>query len=952
MPPSLSVRIGAKINDFLREMGKVEGRLKSAGASMRTVGKGMTAGITLPLVAGAAAVTKFSFNLNKGMANVATLIPGSTARVVELKGAVQDMAVEMGKGTGDMATGLFDVISALGDTSETTKILEINARAAVAGLSETSEAIQLTTAVTKGYGDTSAEAFQKVADLAFKTNELGQTTFPELAASIGRVVPLSAELGISQEELFGVMATGTGVTGRAAEVSTQFRGVLQSLMVPTSDMRKLFGELGVTSGKSMLAQFGLKDSLDKIVAAARASGQPLQKYINQVEGQTLALALSGAQADQFGQKIDAMGMAMGAADTAFKEQTEGVNAAGHEWDKFKVKITVAAEKMGDRLAPVLMEVLQNLQPLIGHVESAVQWFSNLSPKVQRLSIMGVGLVAALGPVVVVVGTLVGGLAALVGVIAAGGAGATVILAFTALAGVVAALGVGFRSVMQIVDIAKTGFDFLANKLWGRAIPAIEVAGEATENLKIQQEALTARGIEPATDALQALAEMDARETASQRDLADAVVATAGDFSTLTEEATTLRDQLSDAGLAGEVATLESAWRALTPAQQENELVLKRVAEAAETLTLRGGELSEELVDIRANAFLASQAGLIPLSDGLQLVLTDTRNAKERMKELNLVLLTTGQGLIPLNKEVGDFSVVLADDVVPSIEDLNEALGDSPSLLSQFGSVLKSTLGDLNNVFTSAFEGGGGIAGAIKSLTTTVVEGITAMIPVVGPVVSQFAGAIVAGFSKLGTAIMSIGRSVEDNIKITVERWGVVISDGLAEIIADTNRGGSFLDRLIGKSDGTGLSDIAAIMLNLGRIFDEAGGVMAFGLDKAIAKARDLFVMLQTGQLTVQEVGGVFDEVFGKLLPESIDTATGLARQDFLELIALAKEFGVVSAEMSTFLVEQAESGAAALTTLIESGALNTEQGIQVAANAAIAFFNEATAVLNRTGSRW
>ena len=58
MPSSLNVRIGAKINDFLRGMGKVEGHLKSSASTIRTLGKGMTAAITLPMAGAALAVTR------------------------------------------------------------------------------------------------------------------------------------------------------------------------------------------------------------------------------------------------------------------------------------------------------------------------------------------------------------------------------------------------------------------------------------------------------------------------------------------------------------------------------------------------------------------------------------------------------------------------------------------------------------------------------------------------------------------------------------------------------------------------------------------------------------------------------------------------------------------------------------------------------------------------------
>ena len=97
----------------------------------------------------------------------------------DLKDAVQEMAIAHGKDTQDLARGLYQTISALGDdAADTVKVLEINSRAATAGLATTEDAIALTSAVTKAYGDTSAAAVQRVSDLAFQTVKLGQTTFP------------------------------------------------------------------------------------------------------------------------------------------------------------------------------------------------------------------------------------------------------------------------------------------------------------------------------------------------------------------------------------------------------------------------------------------------------------------------------------------------------------------------------------------------------------------------------------------------------------------------------------------------------------------------------------------------------------------------------------------------------------------------------------------------------
>ncbi|ADU30976.1 phage tail tape measure protein [Evansella cellulosilytica] len=406
-------------------------RFKEIGGKMSDIGKDLSLRVTAPIVGLGGAAVKMATDFNAGMANVATLIPGNITRVNDLKTSVQEMAIEVGKSTGDLTDGLYQTISAFGDTADTVEILEINAKAAAAGLATTSNAIDLTSAVTKGYGDTSAEAVQHASDLAFTTVRLGQTSFPELASSMGRVIPLASELGVSQEELFGVMATGTGVTGSASEVVTQFRGILQSLMAPTGEMTKLFEELGYANGEAMYESLGLQGSLEAIVSAAESSGIPLQKYIGSIEGQTLALALSGAQADTFNEKLAEMQEVSGATDKAFQEQTEGINKAGFTWEQFKQRMAVMAQNLGDTLIPSLLTLADSIEPVVIWLSDLITKFAEADPETQKFIIGLAGAAAAAGPVLVTLGgltTTVGGVMAgvsgLTGAIAgAGGLGA-------------------------------------------------------------------------------------------------------------------------------------------------------------------------------------------------------------------------------------------------------------------------------------------------------------------------------------------------------------------------------------------------------------------------------------------------------------------------------------------------------------------------------------------------
>lgn len=421
----------ANVKDAGDKVRGVTDKIGKFGEGAEAAGKTLSTKLTLPILAAGAGALKMSTDFNGAMANIATLIPGNTARVNELKASIQDMAIETGKSTQDLANGMYQVVSAFGDTADSAKILEINAKSAKAGLAETTDAINLTSGVTKAYGDTTAGAVQKASDLALMTVRLGQTTFPELAASMGRVTPLAAALNVKQEELFGTMATFTGVTGGAAEVSTQLRGVLQALMAPTADMQDLMKKLGYENGQAMIKQLGLQGSIEAMTKAAKDTGKPLQSFIGSIEGQTLALAATGGQADTFSDKIKQMGNVAGVTDEAFNEVTNGVNKSGFAMEQAKAKAEVAAQKMGDALAPALIKVS-------GWVSKVADWFMKLSPQGQKVVLIVGGIVAAIGPFLIILGKLAQGIK-VVGIALQFLAANPVILAIAAAIAIIAGL---------------------------------------------------------------------------------------------------------------------------------------------------------------------------------------------------------------------------------------------------------------------------------------------------------------------------------------------------------------------------------------------------------------------------------------------------------------------------------------------------------------------------------
>lgn len=301
---------------------------------------------------------KKSVEFNKEMSGVATLLDGEVQpRMQQLSNDVIKLSNKTGIGTGNLTDGLYQVVSAFGDSADSAKQLEIAAKAAKAGNATTIDSINLLSAVTKGYGDTSAGAQQKAADLAFMTAKLGQTTYPELAASMGKVVPLASTLTVKQEELFGAMATLTGVTGNTAEVSTQLRGTMQGFLQPTTQMSKAMSKLGFANGKVMLESLGLQGSLDALKKSVNNDDIAFSGLFGSIEAKNAVLALTGEQAENLTNKTMQMYDAAGSAQAAFdimnntpeakleRAKNSIANLGVLLGDTFLPSVTIAADKL-------------------------------------------------------------------------------------------------------------------------------------------------------------------------------------------------------------------------------------------------------------------------------------------------------------------------------------------------------------------------------------------------------------------------------------------------------------------------------------------------------------------------------------------------------------------------------------------------------------------------------
>lgn len=395
----LMLKIGGKADSSLKGACAVADKnLSALGNTAKTVGKTIAGAA----VAGAAAVgtlgvaaVKAGAEYETQLANISTLLTGTEAEIAARTSEIGDQILAVSNRTGvataNLTDGMYQVISAFGDSADAASQLEIAAKAAAAGNATTTDAINLLSAVTKGYGDTSAEAVQKAADLSFATVRLGQTSFPELAAAMGKVIPLASTLGVEQEQLFGAMATLTGVTGSTSEVVTQLKATMQGFLSPSKNMSVALGKMGYESGQALLKSKGLQGALDALKQSVNGDELAFAGLFSSVEAQTAVLAMAGTQAENLTSKTAEMYTALGATDAAFQKQTgtmkytiqEIKNLGANFLTQLGTNVLPYVKELAEAALPVVQEGLEKagayvVGTIIPAAKEAVAWVQDNS----------------------------------------------------------------------------------------------------------------------------------------------------------------------------------------------------------------------------------------------------------------------------------------------------------------------------------------------------------------------------------------------------------------------------------------------------------------------------------------------------------------------------------------------------------------------------------------------
>lgn len=263
--------------------------------------------------------------------HVKTLMIDNQKLVDQYAARMEELALKTGTPFVELIDGLNRTISAFGDADNAYDIFRIANETAVAGTATTADSLRLLGNVMKGAGDRTTEMAEKVSNMAFIARNLGDAELPDLAASIGLVVPSATAAGVAVEEIFATMSlVGTAAPTTAIAVQG-LRASLAALTGPSKEMKEALSDLGIKGFKQLkerIEKDGLQGLWLQLAAAQDKAGGSIIDLIGQVEAQGLVLAITEGNVDEYRAALEAMyaaGGEGGARAKAFAVEMEGQN---------------------------------------------------------------------------------------------------------------------------------------------------------------------------------------------------------------------------------------------------------------------------------------------------------------------------------------------------------------------------------------------------------------------------------------------------------------------------------------------------------------------------------------------------------------------------------------------------------------------------------------------------
>ena len=340
---------GLAITDFRNNADKMGINLANVESGLLKVIGATTAAI--------AATTSMSMSFDKEFAKVKTIADETQVSFEDLRQGTLDMSNEINISANDLASGLYEIVSANISTADSMSVLRQSALLAKTGFTDMKTSTDIMTTVLNAYR-LSVDESANVTDKLITIQKLGKTTINDLGSDFGRVAGLAATAKVSLDEMGAAISVLTVNGVNSAESITALKAILSNVVKPTKEASDIAKELGINFSISSLQAKGFDGFLADIQKRCKGNTEDMAKLFGSTEALNAVLMLTSKEGlKQFNDNLGIIGNSGGTADEALGNLDNTGERLSESWNKMKTTLT----EVGDAFGPLIDVIAKTLE---------------------------------------------------------------------------------------------------------------------------------------------------------------------------------------------------------------------------------------------------------------------------------------------------------------------------------------------------------------------------------------------------------------------------------------------------------------------------------------------------------------------------------------------------------------------------------------------------------------
>tara|TARA_R110000737_G_scaffold324655_1_gene337672 strand:+ start:1350 stop:3332 length:1983 start_codon:yes stop_codon:yes gene_type:complete len=357
------------VNQSKKSVNGFQSRLKGLASTMKLAFA--AAGVAM-----AGAAIKSAYDFDKSMTKIKSLVGIASDEVDAMGKTAMKMASQTGRSASEAADALFFITSAGLRGSEAMDVLLSSLKASAIGLGETKNIADVTTSAINAYGSETLSA-AAATDVMVATVREGKLEASELASSMGRVLPVASQMGVSFNEVGAAFAAMSRTGTNAAEASTAIRGILIGLLKPTQQGEEALTQMNLSYEglRKQLKQEGLLSLLNTLKENFEGNSNAQQAVFSNTKALTGVMDLLGKGIDTTRDIFTSLNDVLGDTNEAFEIVEE---SASQKFDK-------AISTIGNGLTSFFLPPLEASAFMTTKLGEAFTLFSKVGGPSQDLS---------------------------------------------------------------------------------------------------------------------------------------------------------------------------------------------------------------------------------------------------------------------------------------------------------------------------------------------------------------------------------------------------------------------------------------------------------------------------------------------------------------------------------------------------------------------------------------